>query len=92
MPKLFEQEVENHKGTLTNQFKAPTGSLIRVAMFPNGVFAGQTYTNLIVGQCPDENIIGLRFLARHVVTINFPRRLMYLKRQREGPLDPEPNR
>jgi hypothetical protein len=32
------------------------------------------------------NVIGLRFLARHLVTLNFPKRTMYLKRTSPGPL------
>ena len=32
------------------------------------------------------NTVGLRFLARHLVTLNFPKRMMYLKRTSVGPL------
>lgn len=36
---------------------------------------------------PDvEGIIGLRFLARHLVTLNFPKRMLYLQRRSAGPL------
>jgi hypothetical protein len=31
--------------------------------------------------------MGLRFLARHLVTFNFPKRTMYLKQTRTGPPD-----
>jgi hypothetical protein len=38
-------------------------------------------------ECPTgENFIGLRFLARHLVTFNFPKRMLYLKRVSIDPL------
>jgi hypothetical protein len=46
------------------------------------VWDGQTYTDLDVGT--EGNILGLRFLARHLVTFDFPRRTMYLKLATEG--------
>ena len=59
------------------------------ACFPEAEFRGQTYTNLIIGEMPRNrplpNLIGLQFLARHLVTLNFPKRIMYLKRTSVGP-------
>jgi len=49
---------------------------------PKCVWDGQTYTDLDVGT--EGNILGLRFLARHLVTFDFPRRTMYLKLATEG--------
>jgi NPCBM/NEW2 domain len=54
---------------------------------PQCLWDGQTYTDLYVGT--EGNILGLRFLARHLVTFDFPRRTMYLKRESIGPL-PDP--
>jgi len=31
-------------------------------------------------------LLGLQFLARHLITLNFPKRIMYLKRTSVGPL------
>ncbi len=45
---------------------------------------GETYTDLMIGK--EKNLIGLRFLARHLVTFDFPNRKMYLKRTSLGPL------
>ncbi len=60
------------------------------ACFPEAEFRGATYTNLIVAEMPRKmplpNLIGLQFLARHLVTFNFPKRMMYLKRTSVGPL------
>ncbi|PWU15064.1 MAG: hypothetical protein C5B50_16085 [Verrucomicrobia bacterium] len=49
-------------------------------------WSGQTYTNLLVAAVDHVNVLGLRFLARHLVTLNFPKRVMFLKPVRPGPL------
>ncbi len=48
-----------------------------VALFSECVWDGKTYTNLIIGKGVD--LIGLRFLGRHRVTLDFPNEVMYLK-------------
>ena len=45
-----------------------------------GVFAGDTYSDLCIIADANLNLIGLHFLARHVVTFDFPARMMYLSR------------
>ncbi len=50
------------------------------------VWDGQTYTNLGVGQGENANLLGLRFLARHLVTLDFPNQVLYLKQTSVGPL------
>jgi hypothetical protein len=50
------------------------------------VWEGGTYTNLVVGVEEQANLLGLRFLARHLVTLDFPNNTMYLKQTRIGPL------
>jgi hypothetical protein len=61
------------------------------------VWDGQTYTSLKVGTAGKkepvfgaENIIGLRFFARHLVTFDFPSKTMYLKQTSVGPLGSAP--
>ncbi len=49
------------------------------AYFPKCFWDGETYTNLIVGS-GQPKLLGLRFLARHQVTFNFPKGTMFLKR------------
>jgi hypothetical protein len=49
-------------------------------------WGGESYTNLLVRQGKNRSVVGLRFLARHLVTFNFPKETMYLKQQRAGPL------
>lgn len=51
---------------------------------PKCVWGGETYTNVNVGI--GGNSIGLRFLARQLVTLDFPKRVMYLKPTSVGPL------
>jgi len=51
---------------------------------PQCVWDGQTYTDIYVGT--EGNILGLGFLARHLVTFDFPRRTMYLKQVTDRPL------
>jgi hypothetical protein len=52
---------------------------------PECIWNGEIYGDLIIGKGP-QNLIGMRFLARHLVTFNFPKGVMYLKRVTAGPL------
>jgi NPCBM/NEW2 domain len=52
--------------------------------FAERVWGGQTYTNLLLGNL--GNVLGLRFLARHLVTLDFVNGTMYLRQQCVGPL------
>ena len=42
----------------------------------------QNYTDLIVASVQRANLIGMRFLARHLVTLDFPNRRVFLKQTR----------
>jgi hypothetical protein len=85
---LFEQEVQTHRlqtvGGVTNAQESQSGWLSKC------VWNGQTYTNLLIGSSGNQvdsiNLIGLRFLARHLVTLDFPNHTMYLKQISIGPL------
>lgn len=52
---------------------------------------GQTYTNLNLAVGDQANVLGLSFLARHLVTLNFPRQTMYLRQTSIGPLSSHEN-
>jgi len=52
--------------------------------FPSTIWEGGKYTNLLVGA--GGNILGLGFLARHLVTLDFPHRILYLEQTSVGPL------
>lgn len=68
-----------------------------LASSPDGLFDGEKYTEMELQRLEDDvgssgdshmkvNGIGLRFLARHLVTLDFPKRTLYLKRISAGPL------
>jgi hypothetical protein len=89
VPELFDHQLKNQKdqkGIVTREFKTPAGKAEIAARVPNGEFGGLIYTNLVLLKSPDENIVGLQFLARHLVTLNFPKRTMYLKQTNVGSL------
>lgn len=54
---------------------------------PECKWMDQSYTNLTVAFTENGNAIGLRFLARHLVTFDFPGNKIYLKQASMGPLD-----
>jgi hypothetical protein len=56
------------------------------AELPKCVWNGETYSDIVVGKGKRQNLIGVRFLARHLVTFNFPKGVMYLKRVTSAPL------
>ena len=74
-PRILERETQAQKVVFT---------LDKRTWFPQCVWNSETYTNLLIGK--GENSIGLRFLARHLVTFDFPKRMMYLKQTSIGPL------
>jgi hypothetical protein len=90
MPGLFKRELRSQKPPLTNQWKWPGGELN--ALFAEGQFGGGTYANLTVHKWPllaslgGQNTIGLQFLGRHLVTLNFPKQTAYFQRRSAGPL------
>ena len=94
-PGLFQRQVQKQRSRdpeNTAQDQEPNSVVL-----PQCIWNGVTYTDLwfTKGVKPqegetEENSLGLRFLARHLVTFDFPHRIMYLKRTRSGPLvDPE---
>ena len=80
MPKYFQ--------LWTNSAVVPTNGEARS---PDGVFGGKKYffVNLSEMDWPSD-AIGLNFLARHLVTFDFPNHTLYLQRRSIGPL-PNPN-
>jgi hypothetical protein len=54
------------------------------APLQNCIWSGETYSNLVVAT--GANVVGLRFLARHLVTLDFPKQTLYLKKRNVGPL------
>ncbi len=80
MPRYFEQ--------WTNRAAPPAKGEAR---WPNGAFGGEEYPMVSLRRIDVESDgIGLRFLARHLVTFDFPKQTLYLRRQSIGPL-PDPS-
>ena len=75
-PELFDQ--------WTNQTQLPKDG---EAHSPNGALGGRTYAELKLDRRGEKQIdphtvyngIGIHFLSRHLVTLDFPRKVMYLK-------------
>lgn len=78
----FQREVREQR--LQADGSAINGQHSGRVWFSKSVWNGETYTNVLIGA--DANLIGLRFLARHLVTFNFPKQTMYLKQTSVGPL------
>ena len=62
---------------------------------PDARLGGETYPEVWLDRGepwetgePEHNGIGILFLSRHLVTLDFPKRTMYLKRTSIGPLRP----
>lgn len=83
-PLLFRAAVLGQKAATPTKgrFDVKTPEL---AELPKCVWDGKTYADVIIGKGP-QNLIGMRFLARHLVTLNFPKGVMYLKQVTSAPL------
>ena len=86
-PSLFRRKLK--QGPFwTYNMPLPNGASTGVAGFTNSIFAGETYTHLVINRWytwPDGDLLGLPFMARHLVTFNFPKRMMYLKQETSAP-------
>jgi hypothetical protein len=76
MPRFYQQ--------WTNQAARPVKGKARS---PKGMFGGESYPQISMRvENVESDGIGLPFLARHLVTLDFPKHTMYLKRTSIGPL------
>lgn len=75
MPKRYEQ--------WTNQTTLSSATVHA----PDGRFYGEAYPGLkLAREDVESDGLGVRFLARHLVTLDFPKQTLYLKRTSAGPL------
>ncbi|HEX5399964.1 MAG TPA: hypothetical protein VFY06_13045 [Verrucomicrobiae bacterium] len=86
--KYFQQVLQEQAPDFLTQFKTSSGLVQAGACFSTVKFDGQTYRNFVLGDSPDANVIGLRFMSRFLVTLDYPKRTMYLQRRND---DPFPN-
>ena len=86
-PGLFERAEQDHNGKPIPYFVdgIPKGNAKDMAEFAECNWDGTKYTDVVIGKGP-LNLVGMRFLSRHLVTFNFPKGMMYLKRTTTEPL------
>ena len=75
----LRQAWQRQKPDWAREFPTGEGRPVVEAGFPHATFGGEIYDKLIV-DAANHNFLGLHFLARHVVTLNFPKHTMYLRR------------
>ncbi len=79
MPKFYRQWTNQAVPQLDGEARSPVG-----------MFGGEKYPFVSLHRADVESDgIGIHFLARHLVTLDFPKRTMYLQRRSVGPL-PDP--
>ena len=84
-PSLFRRELEKLPDQTLGEFNYSrqytnfAGALVSEEFLPAIILNGEGCTNFVLEEWPGQNLIGLRYLARHRVTLNFPRRMMYLQ-------------
>lgn len=80
----FQWALQANPETLVSQRTNVNGTVFREARFTSGNFGGESYSNVVVREhSGGGNTIGLHMLARHLVTLNFPKQTMYLRRRSE---------
>jgi hypothetical protein len=86
VPKLFEQWTNQAAPLLKGEVHSPNGTL-GAEIYPALNLRGVDSKLLLTADTHIKlNGIGLRFLARHLVTFDFPEQTLYLKRVSNGPL------
>jgi hypothetical protein len=92
-PGLFQREIREQR--MRGNVDTIAGQEPDILWLPQCIWNGGTYTDLAVGNGAallggrGGNSLGLRFLARHLVTFDFPHRTLYLKQTRTGPSVPD---
>jgi hypothetical protein len=90
---LFQRVLKVQKPLLEGH---PTKSVWKaksMALLSKGVIGGIAYTNITLFEWDgiswlSDNLLGLQFLARNLVTFDFPKQVMFLKQENVGPLAP----
>lgn len=86
-PRLFQRavgELGAHSEAASWKEKNPAGVTSHQVVLLGAVLHGEACTNVELIDFPEsagDNILGLRFLARHLTTLNFPQRTMYLQHE-----------
>jgi hypothetical protein len=86
---LLERVTKMQKAARVIERQDKSGASQRNFYFSEFALGGTTYTNLVIHKNSNginANMLGVRFLARNLVTFNFPKQTMYLKQTSVGPL------
>lgn len=80
-PATFRKVLAGQKAAEPIQIKPPAGKQYSEAFIDHFSSHGQNQDFMVLDSCPalGENLIGVRYLMRNLVTINFPKRIMYLQ-------------
>jgi len=63
----------------SRDFQGVTPRIPRMLIFSGCTWDNEAYSNLVIGK--GFNLLGLKFLGRHIVTLDFPNKRVYLKRR-----------
>lgn len=77
--RLVQQELQRQTAVATNEIKTAAGVPVHALYFDKIIFDKKVYGHFILDDCPDDNLLGLRFMGRYLTTLNFPKQMMYLK-------------
>jgi hypothetical protein len=86
---LLERVIKTQKPAKIIAWQNQSGASQRDYYFSTLALGGSTYTNVVIHKNSNginANTLGVRFLARSLVTFNFPKQTMYLKQTSVGPL------
>jgi hypothetical protein len=84
--KVYGQVLRDHAPNRTGKHTSFEPLQLGIANLAHAEFATESYADLKIGEMPDHLIdvpawMSLQFLARHRVTFNFPKRVMYLRQR-----------
>ena len=83
----FRHAIEKKWASLVSKGDSTVERPVSEAYMEKAEFAGQSYDGLVIHESTENDMIGLHFLSRHLVTFDFPHHLMYLK-----PIEAEPRK
>ncbi|HTI71891.1 MAG TPA: hypothetical protein VMF06_18085 [Candidatus Limnocylindria bacterium] len=84
LPDLFQRVIAEKNAAVVNTGKLGFGIPFTAAYLLKAKIGDETYRDLRIHESSAANMLGLRFLERHLVTFDFPHRKMYLKRIETG--------
>lgn len=91
VPNLWKKPLPGQLAAIPGEIKTINGQVSRNILLPEMELGHATYTNVVmkdasVGNTPHVNVLGLKLLARNLVTLDFQKQRMYLKPLSLGPL------